>query len=315
MGEVVGRVLGGDSGAEEELVELGAADPVGLRPYLGQLLGAEGYLPTDLFRAGQDDFQRSAMELADSGTEDRHFVVAVLSETRGPVVEEAFRRWRAEPPGMTGEVFTRLIGRNGWDFDEDGRPRASYGTTAGYELAPGQGEQEPADGACPWCGGALWTALDVDTADPRVSEALAHTGWRGRLRVVSCYLCCCYGTTYAEVTPDGGSVWSSAHTVKPGYLDGRTLEAEEPPATRLTVGAARPAYRLGGYEEAAGTSTLGGRPWWIQDPDVPPCPACGRLMGYVAAVTGADVGEHGVGVCYLFVHPRCGLAATVSQFS
>jgi hypothetical protein len=38
-------------------------------------------------------------------------------------------------------------------------------------------------------------------------------------------------------------------------------------------------------------------------------------MGYVGAVTCADVAERGVDVRYLFLHPPCGVAATVSQSS
>jgi hypothetical protein len=73
------------------------------------------------------------------------------------------------------DLFTRLLARSGWDFGEGGRPRAGCGTAPAFELGPAQGEQKPIDGVCPWCGGALCTAIDVNTADPRVGAALVHT--------------------------------------------------------------------------------------------------------------------------------------------
>ncbi|MGW7002373.1 hypothetical protein ACWGCW_06000 [Streptomyces sp. NPDC054933] len=306
-------ILSGDDDAVWELEEQTDDDPAALRPYLVRLLDAEMYVPESLFRAADEDLQRAAVARVDAGAEDWDYLVTVLTATRGPVAEAAFGRWLKQPPaGMELDAFTGLLHRNGWDFDTTGQARQLCGTTA-YQLVPGTAS-EPAEGQCPWCGGRLWTVLDVDTADPRVAAALAHASWRGRLRIVSCYLCSTYGNTYAQVTPDGGSAWS-AHTVQPRHLRERELEKADPPRTRLTPGEPRPALYLGGDGESEGTSTLGGQPGWVQDPHYPACPACGKVMSYVGAVTGADIAEAGVGTYFLFLHEPCELAAVVSQFS
>jgi hypothetical protein len=311
IADLVDLVLSGDDDAVWELEEQTKDDPAALRPYLLRLLDADTFISETLFRAADEDLQREAVARIDADAEDRYWLVTMLTATRGPVVEAAFGRWlKQPPPGIEADDLAPLLHRYGWDFDADGRAREICGTTA-YRLVPEEGA-EPSEERCPWCAGPLWIVLNVDTADPRVAAALAHTGWQGHLRIVTCYLCSVYGKTFAEVTPDGGAVWS-AHTVQPGYLKERELEVAAPPLVRLTPGEQRPSLHLANPDHE-GQSTLGGLPGWIQDPDYPACPACGQVMTYVGAVAGSDVAEHGVGVNFLFLHTPCGLAGVVSQF-
>ena len=315
--ELVDRILAGDDFAVDELVEQADDDPAilrRLRPHLLRLLDAEEYLPEELFSEADETFQREAVLRIESGGHSEQDLVAILTATRGPVVEAAFRRWLERPPsGRNPEEFARSLHRYGWDFDDRGRRREICGNVA-YRLVPepSPAGTAPAEERCPWCTAALWTALDGDTAAPRFAAALAHTAWQGRLRILTCFVCSAYATIVTQVSPDGDATWS-AYTTQPPYLKERKLVPEDPPAVRLVLGE----ERHGGYEghDSEGGSTLGGRPGWLQDPDFPDCPACGRLMNYVGAVAGgADVVGNIGGVSFLFLHAPCGLAAVVSQF-
>lgn len=302
------EVMAGDEDAAFELEELAHDDPDAVAPHLVRLLDAEVYVPESVFRAAGADVQREAVARVDAGDDDWDAYVAVLTMTRGPVVEEALERWlRRPPPGVTAEEFRDVVRHGGRDFDADGRVRPIRAATA-WRLELGEGTAR-AEESCPWCGCPLWNVLDLD-AD-WVARALAHTSWRGRLRIVTCFWCNHFTDTYARVAPDGGASWSP-HTVRPGHLTDPTPEGP-PPAVRLVPAAERSGLALAG--EGAGESTLGALPGWLQDPSYPACPACGDLMDYVGAVALADVDPGGVGVTYLFLHAPCELAAAVKHVS
>jgi hypothetical protein len=312
--DLVVRVESGDDAVVDELADRAAADPAALAPYLLRLLDAGAFWRLEvLYRGADEDFQRQVVARIEAGSERSDRLVYVLAQTRGPVVEEAFRRWiRSPPPGPSIDPYQRgvaaLIRDGGWELTMDG-VRELCGTSA-YRLVPGPGGDRVED-ICPWCVSPLWTALDLDTADPRVGDALAHTGWRGRLRVVTCHFCSCYDITYVEVTPNGGARWS-AHTVRPEFL--QIGQPEEPPLVRFTPGERRSTpYLASAWND--GGSTLGGYPDWIQDPTYPDCPDCGKAMDYLGLVGGSDLYEYGEGAYYLFLHAPCGLAAVVYQQS
>ncbi|MEO3826234.1 hypothetical protein [Actinomadura sp. B10D3] len=311
--ELVDRIMRGDDFAAYELEDLADDDPTvleSLRPLLIRLVDAPLYIPERLFRGADEDFQREAVRRVDSGEPSGPDLVAILTAARGPVADAALYRWSARPPaGMDPDGFSRFLRRYGCDFDGHGRRREICGSAA-YRLVP-EPLDASADARCPWCSSALWTALDGDTSDGRFAAALAHTGWKGRLKVVTCFFCSTYATVFTQVSPDGAATWS-AFTTRPAYLSGRTLVQEDPPAVRLVPGE----QREGGYEghDCEGGSTLGGRPGWVQDPDYPDCPACGKLMDYVGATAGGDTIGHDHGVFFLFLHAPCEIAAVVSQF-
>jgi len=172
---------------------------------------------------------------------------------------------------------------------------------------PGAGPR--VDGECAFCSSPLWTVLDVDLADDRVVAALAHTGWSGRLRIVTCQFCSCYGPLFCEVTSDGGATWSPL-TQRPRYLPGGREEPERP---LFAVGERRATPYLASAWQVGG-STLGGYPDWIQDAEYLKCPRCGDYMDYVALVGGADM-RTGEGAHYACLHARCGLAGVTYQQS
>ncbi|TDB97923.1 hypothetical protein [Actinomadura sp. 7K534] len=312
--DLVARVEAGEDAAVEELADLAAADPAAMAPYLMRLLDAGAVWRADvLYRAADGDFQREVVARIDSGAHQRSDQLGyLLAQTRGPVVEEAFRRWAQAPPPGDFDPFQRgaaaLARDGGWELTADG-VRELCGSAA-YRLVPGADGDRP-KGTCPWCESPLWTALDVDTADAKVAAALAHTGWRGRLRIVTCHFCTCYGTTYVDVSEGGDAGWS-AHNVRPDYLPGMGPEA--PPLVGFAPGEQRPTPYLASAWAREG-STLGGFPEWIQDPAFRDCPSCERAMDYVGLIGGADLHDYGEGAYYLFVHAPCGLAAVEYQQS
>ncbi|MEV6157299.1 hypothetical protein AB0L53_43875 [Nonomuraea sp. NPDC052129] len=316
ISELVDRIMTGDDHAVFELEDEVDDDPTilrRLRPHLVRLIDAEAYIPIKLFSEADEAFQREAVLRIESGDQSAWSLVAALTAARGPVVEAAFHRWLERPPyDMDPDDLARFLHQYGWDFDDRGRRREICGNVA-YRLVP---EPLPAGGApaeerCPWCTSPLWVALDGDTANPRFAAALAHTDWQGRLRILTCFFCTTYATIFTQVSPDGDATWS-AYTTQPAHLKGRKPLPEDPPAVRLVPGE----ERHGEYEghDCEGGSTLGGRSGWVQDPDFPDCPACGKLMSYIGAVAGGDTIGQDHGVHFLFLHAPCGLAATVSQF-
>lgn len=309
------RAEAGDDAAVDELADIAAADPGALTPYHVRLLDAHVFWRPDvLYRGADEHFQRTVVDRVESGASDATTrLVHVLAQTRGAVAEDAFRRWTQSPPPVPDfDPFDRgvatLVRDGGWELAADGA-RELCGAAA-YRLVPEKGDDR-AEGTCPWCAGSLWVALDVDTADPKVADALAHTGWQGRLRIVTCHLCSAYGTAYCEVTQDGGATWS-AHNERPEYLPEGIFG--ELPQVRCTPGERRPTPHHASAWEGEG-STLGGSPDWIQDPDYLTCPKCGKSMDYVGLVNGADLYEYGEGAHYLHLHAPCGMAAVNYQQS
>ena len=303
----------GDYDAIGELEKVAAAGPDRLAPHLHQLLDLGILWPPTLFRAADSGVVQRVIDRVDCGRHDADLnrLLLVLAHTRDPLAEAAFRRWSAVPPPGTDKLHVgplEYAKQGGWTLHPDGTRRELCGPVA-YRLIPIAAPQVAGGAPCPWCGSPLWPILNLDTDDPRAAQALAHTGWQGRLRITTCSLCACYTTLYSRVTPDGGSVWSP-HNSPPSYLPRST---EDPPALLPTIGEPRATpYQASAWDE--GGSTLGGHPQWIQDAEHADCAACGQPMDYVALVGGADL-DFGEGAYYLQLHAPCGLAAVCYQQS
>ncbi|HEX2419255.1 MAG TPA: hypothetical protein VHJ83_14235 [Micromonosporaceae bacterium] len=307
-----------DGRALYRLVVAARRDPTVLAPHLHRLLEAGVMSPSDLYRGANSDMQRELVDLVDSGVEPDQLdlLLRAVAQTGGAVAESAFRRWRVQAPpsadrlrSPVGEYTTE----GGWTLASDGRRRLC--SQRAYALVPTRPKDAPVSGGpaaanCPQCGNGLWSVLNIDTADPRVDAALAHTGWRGRLRVITCYRCACYGTVFCEVAPDGAVRWSP-HTKPPEYVDDGDWAM---PSGWLTAGPARSTpYQSDAW--AAGGSTLGGHPDWVQGADYPLCPSCGVPMAFLALLHGGDFDEWGEGAHYVFLDARCRLAAVNYQQS
>jgi hypothetical protein len=314
--ELIRRAAAEDDDAVDELSTIADTEPRRLAPHHGLLLDLDVLWPPKLYRAAGADVIRRVIEQVDGGrTPDRlNHLLLVLAHSGHPLAERAMRRWATQPPAGADELHVGPLSyarEGGWTVGPDGNRRELCGDTA-YRWLMREAPRSAERPNCPWCASPLWTAADIDTAEPAVGAALAHTGWSGRLVIETCHFCACYATLYSRVTTDGTATWWTGNT-RPSYLpaDG---EPEDPPALLPVLGPARP----GPYQASAwyrGGSTLGGRPDWIQDAEHADCPGCGAPMDYVGLVGGADLDDFGEGAYYLHLHQPCGLAAVNYQQS
>ncbi|MGY0060198.1 hypothetical protein ACWY4P_27255 [Streptomyces sp. LZ34] len=315
--DLIVRAIATGDGDLPELDELADTAPEDLAPHLPRLLAADVVYPAKLYRAADGDIQRGLVAEADAGGKGalhlNHLLMA-LAQTRGPVAEGAFRRWRDQPPPGADKLFlgpAEYMPEGGWMLEGD-RVRELCGPVAhrleAVEAVEAVEEEAGEEGAgagaphgrCAGCGGVMWTALDLDTADGRVAEALAHVGWSGRLRLVVCYGCAVDAdTVFMSVGADGTCRLSDPPE------PGTSLPATETPTVRLV-----PGHRSGRYPVG---SAIGGRPVWMDDAEYPECQACGKLIAYIAQIDTQDI-DHAVGYHTFFLDTECGLAAMVSQY-
>ncbi|MGH3715731.1 MAG: hypothetical protein ACRDT4_20070 [Micromonosporaceae bacterium] len=319
--ELVRRVCASsppDGRALYRLVATARRDPSVLTPHLARLLDAGVLSPSELYRGADGPVQRELVARVEAGVpaEELDLLLRAIAQTGGAIAESAFRRWRVQAPegaDTLGAPVGEYTTEGGWTLASDGRRRLC--SPRAYALVPAQPRDNPVAGGagsanCPQCGNRLWSVLTLDTTDPRVDAALAHTGWRGRLRVVTCYRCACYGTVFCEVAPDGAARWSP-HTKAPEYVDDGDWAM---PTGWLALGKPRSTpYQSDAW--AAGGSTLGGHPDWVQGADYPHCPVCDVPMAFVALLHGGDFEEWGEGTHYVFLDARCRLAAVNYQQS
>jgi hypothetical protein len=195
---------------------------------------------------------------------DLNHALLALAYAGGDKAEVAFRRWSDHPPPGVQDLNVPVV---------------DYSIQAGWTLAPAAGRRylcsqsafsldvkvaslghEP-NSSCPFCRSPLWVVFDLDSSDERLHSALSHTGWIGRLRVLTCQFCACYGPLFSDISSDGTSGWSEI-TQRPAYLP---ASAPANPAQPLfSVGAERPSpYMASAWDR--GGSTLGGFPEWIHD--------------------------------------------------
>jgi hypothetical protein len=312
--DLILRAAAEEFDAEYELERLADETPSTLTPHLPSLLAAGVLRPAKLYRTAGDDMQRTIVTMIDDGASDLNALLLILAHTRGPVAENAFRRWQEQPPPGADDLCVGpadYMPEGGWTL-ENGRARELCGRTA-YSLKPDPDKtvEPPAQGECPWCRAPLWTVLDIDTGDRQVAEALAHTGWSGRLRIVTCQGCHAYTTLYSTVSPDGRSGLSD-------YSAGpiRVIDDQSPPVTLRKVPGellTDPDMSAGGWDMT--TPSIGGHPQWVDDAEYPTCPICARTMDYIGLEEAQDPEGEPIaeGTTYLFLDASCGLAATIYQ--
>lgn len=318
--ELVRRAAADDDEAAEALEMLADTEPDRLTPYQGLMVDLDLLWPAKLYRVADPEAISRIVERVDSGqTPDQlslnHLLLA-LAHSGHPIAEQALRRWETQPPPGADQLHVSPLNyapEGGWAVDPDGTRRELCGDTT-YQLLMQETPPSADPSRCPLCTAPLWTAADLDTAEPEVAAALAHTGWSGRLILKTCHFCACYSTLYSHVAPDGVSTWWHGNT-RPSYLPAATAaDYENPPTLLPVVGPARPnPWQASAWDD--GGSTLGGRPDWIQDAEHPACPGCGRTMDYLGLIGGADLDEYGEGAYYLHLHRQCGYAAVNYQQS
>src|SRR5688500_8797557 len=161
--DLILRAATAEFDAEYELERLADETPAMLTPHLPDLLAAGVLYPAKLYRTAGDDMQRAIVTMIDDGTSELNALLLIFAHTRGPVAENAFRRWQEQPPPGADELFVSpadYMREGGWTL-ENGRVRELCGPTA-YSLKPDPDKtvEPPAQGECPWCRAPLWTVLD-----------------------------------------------------------------------------------------------------------------------------------------------------------
>jgi hypothetical protein len=313
---LISRAAAEGLSAIEELSAIADTDPQRLTPHQGLMLDLNVLSPPKLYRAADADVVGRVIEQVDSGrTPDRlNHLLLILAHSAHPLAERAMRRWATQPPAGADELYVGPLSyahEGGWTVGPDGSRRDLCGDTA-YRWLMRETSRRADHPNCPWCASPLWTAAELDTAEPAIGAALAHTGWSGRLLIETCHFCAYYATLYSQVTPSGTATWWTGNT-RPNYLPD-AAEPENPPALLPVLGPARPSpYQASAWN--LGGSTLGGRPDWIQDAAHADCPGCGQPMDYVGLIGGADLDDLGEGAYYLHLHQPCGFTAVNYQQS
>lgn len=226
-------------------------------------------------------------------------------------VPRAFLGFQEHPPPWASQWFSaaRYPLQAGWELLPDGTGRHLLLSPHGCRLELGAEARSPVvvisrlEESCGGCSGPLTVLLDLDVRDERL-RFLGLTG--ERLRVLTCERCVCFDTVYAEVDFAGAARWLEE---SPRLSD--PPEWSYLPERELGLGVERrtpfEAHAFGNH-----MSQLGGQAGWIQNPDYPQCPRCGRLMPFLGQV---DLHEFELfeGAIYAFLDLGCGVVATYFQ--
>ena len=144
-----------------------------------------------------------------------------------------------------------------------------------------------ADGTCPGCSGPLHRLLNL----PVIPAGLGVTTCRA-LELAACLTC--LGRTISTMYfRHGGSGQIIGVAGRP---DGLPADVSFGPLPRadVSLAATPPRWRQQDWALSNGLENLnrvGGEPTWIQDPDYPPCPDCGRCMHFLAQLDSLDFAD------------------------
>jgi hypothetical protein len=302
-------------GDPTELAEVARRWPVALRPYHRRLIDAEIVWPWVLMRGMDDETGRYLLDLIERGEGPRDALIAMLAGGGSAVGVEALRRWNNQPPDWAPELGCPLGDfptYGDWEFGPNGelRPLAS---SIARELVPAESASVSGgsvDGRCPWCDRPLYRMLDASVVDGLPAEVAGPDA--GRVVIATCITCGIFTTIFTEYDGVGSCRWAPENQ-RPDHLTDRGQAWDLPTTNGLVAGSSRPTA-FGGDAWSRGGSTLGGAPDWIQDPEYPSCPRCGRTMPFIAMITGDDLwGEVAEGCHYMFLDSTCRLGATVYQ--
>jgi hypothetical protein len=306
---LVAAGCGGDDDVVWELADAAVAEPGRMAPYRERLLAARVFGRAELWRGADAPTTRALVGLVDAGDEEHCFLRDCVAEGDPEVALEAFVRWRES--GDTG-VHTHPAG---WELDPSGA-RRELATRAAFELLPVDVDEtdeavfgEGSGKHCPWCDMELAYAIDLPPGSAAARALALPTD--DHVRVLACPRCTDFGTVRSEYDGAGGCRWS-AENERPAF-NGSATDGWDPYPTRLVLGPARPTDGSGSAW-CEGGSTLGGRPEWIQDPEHPDCPRCGRTMRFLSMNGGADVWG-GEGCLYVFADLECRTGAVLYQQS
>lgn len=255
--------------------------------------------------------------------EDANNMLKALAWIGDAVVQDAFRRWRADPPGWADHLFVpphRYAAEAAWELTPEGDRRDLFVRGCRPLVKPVEDPRTGVaqvvsdhEGACGWCGHRMTTLLDLNLS----SSELGFLGLGGhRLRIATCLVCSCFGNLLTKIDLDGGSTWHAANR-RPDYLPAPSAEWPLLPTGCLVLGGEERHWLESADWLVGGVrfSQIGGLPTWIQEARYPDCPECGRAMPFIAQLSNEDIEEYGEGIYYMFACTDCGVAATSYQQS
>lgn len=308
-----------------------------------ELLEREILYPSVLFKSASVETRDHLLHQVNHDEENRNLILMMLAYIGDNVVVQQFWRWKQTPPTWASEMYVapeRYALQAGWELTRNGQRQELFITPSYslYEVKDGNGEGsvkgkpvsllEPTSKHCPWCGGTLFSLMNVHARHP----ALQSVNWKSsQLDVQTCLLCSCYGVVYMEMDGEGDPFWSE-HNVKPDGLDNMDIEeievagldsgnlddsAEVQRQQRLFHIASEPRQPFHGSEWAMepSLSQVGGHPGWVQDAEYPACPSCSTTMKAIGQLDGEMIQEYGEGVYYMFVCEPCQMTAVSYQQS
>ncbi|MEO6811868.1 MAG: DUF1963 domain-containing protein [Isosphaeraceae bacterium] len=282
------------------------------------------YPPMIWYGAGADIAARIVGMLPGPDTLRTNHLLLALAWIGDGVVQDAFDRWRNEPPEWVAMLYVpphRYAEEAGWELMDKGSRRDLFARRCHPLVVPEEGASNARiatvvaehEEACRWCGRSLTTLIDLDLTAP----ALSFLSLDGRrLRIATCEVCSCFGAVFTKVGPDGGSTWYEGNQ-KPEYLPDDADDWPRMPAGRLVIGD-EPRHWLEAADwlvPGVRFSQVGGLPTRVQDAEYPRCPECDHAMPFVAQISNDDLDESSEGIYYMFACRGCGVAATSYQQS
>lgn len=225
------------------------------------------------------------------------------------------------------EVVATTFGPNnvtyeaGWVVDSDGQSRELVFDTA-YAVSPGPGMMVgiPCDERCGTCGSELTRLFLFDGTDPRLRHVkIDHT-----IFVMACMNCLFYvEALYTRFTACGDAELIQPYRTM--YVDtAQMVSTEEDKAHHKKFCDELSRVELQLSEQPVppfsascpwSGSTVGGFPGWIQYPQYPTCPDCGRDMMFFAQLQWDILIDWMDGTLYVHLCPSCGVSSVLHQQS
>ncbi len=302
---------------------LACFQPGSLKPFHERLIDKGIFYPGIVYHGAEPEIAKKIIEgIADN--EARNHMLLALSWIGDESVRKAFHDWRATPPAWADQLYVpphAYAEEAGWEFTPNGGRQDLFRPECYPLVSPEQGSSDSNavgvttadDSNCSWCGRQLTCLLDVQQSAaaqylPQMEE--------GRLRIVTCDVCTCYGTVFTNVAFDGTATWHTLNT-RPDYLPDDSSDWGRHPVNPLVLADNRHPWQesVDWLLPGVSFSQIGGFPTWVQDAQFPRCVECDQSMFFVVQLDNEDIQDCGEGIYFMFLCRECGVAATRYQQS
>lgn len=270
------------------------------------------------------DLLETDLETQPDRSRTRSDILQALAWAENEIALGAFRQWSQNQPAwvsLLNQPIATYPLSAGWVLTEDGQRDYLY-HKACYALGPLISEQSTTDTPsgpvsvlasakeqCMWCERPLKYLFDIDLTDPRLGFVDAA---RRQLQILLCPICSLEGDSlFTDL--DGAEKIPLFPEPDNLALDSYANDTHILRMQPLMLGEVRNPYETIGLYWSDNLSQIGGHPEWVQYPDYPLCPDCGRLMVFIAQLGITDVDPGHEGMIYAFLCSACGIATTSCQ--